>query len=909
MAYQSSQNFLDNDSLDTLGALHKVLIEQGDKPALLALQKDTVEQWSYAELTEQSQRLAQGLAAAGIGKGDVVVLLADNNPAWIIACLAVLQAGAVVTPLDTQLSVEVLSHILDDSRPSLIFTSAAKVDRLAGLETEVKPQLVLLNAAEDDQRSWRQLLKDVHEDLPTVAPEDTATLFYTSGTTGPPKGVPLTHGNLAFQLTTIKQAKLVSEDDRVLLPLPLHHVYPFVVGLLAPLSLGLPLILPHALTGPQLVRSLREGQVSLIIGVPRLYSALYDGIRTRVESSGRIAAALFKAGLGLSGWLRRRLGLRLGKWLLHPLHKEFAPNLRVLASGGSPLDPELARMLEDLGWQVAVGYGLTETAPLLTINPLGEARLDSVGRPVPGVEVRIADAEEGDSHQRNTHRQGEILARGPNVFTGYHNLPDKTQEAFTDDGWFRTGDLGYLDEDGYLHVAGRTSTLIVTEGGENIQPDQVEEAYLQSPFIQEIGVLQQDNRLVAVIVPASNAIFRQKDGDIERTIREAVNQSAGSLPSYQRIADYVIDRDPLPRTRLGKIRRHLLEERYQKIREGKTAEISEQPIAIEEMTEEDQTLLADPTARQVWDWLAERYADRRLTPDSSPQLDLGIDSLAWLDVTLAIRQRVGAELSDEAISRIDTVRDLLREVTEAEKAGPQALPLEQPETVLSDIQRRWLRPLNAFQAGLSRWLYALNRGVIRSVFRLRVIGLENVPEQDAFVLTPNHTSSLDPFAIAAALDYRQLRRMYWGGWTGIAFHNPVNRLVSRLAQVVPLDPQRAVLSSLAFGAAVLKRGRSLVWFPEGQRSPDGKLQPFKPGIGMLLAHFQAPAVPVYIQGTYAALPRGHWLPRLKRITVVFGQPLDADTLRQQSQAEHAQERIVQALHEQVAQLSKQAGVD
>ena len=738
MAYQPSQNFFVNDSPDTLGALPEILGEQGDKPALLALQKDTVAQWSYAELAEQSQHLAQGLAAAGVGKGDVVALLGDNRPEWIIACLAALQAGAVVTPLDTQLNVEVLRHIFDDSCPSLIFTSTAKVDRLAGLETEVKPRLVLLDAAEDDQRSWRQLIKDVHENLPTVTPEDTATLFYTSGTTGQPKGVPLTHGNVAFQLTTIKQAKLVSEDDQVLLPLPLHHVYPFVVGLLAPLSLGLPLILPHALTGPQLVRSLREGQVSLIIGVPRLYSALYDGIRTRIESIGRIAAALFKAGLGLSGWLRRRLGLQLGKWLLHPLHKEFAPNLRVLASGGSPLDPELAQILEDLGWQVAVGYGLTETAPLLTINPPGKARLDSVGRPVPGVKVRIADTEKGDPHQHNTHQQGEILARGPNVFAGYHNLPDKTQEAFTDDGWFRTGDLGYVDEDGYLHVTGRASTLIVTEGGENIQPDQVEEAYSQNPFIQEIGVLQQDNRLVAVIVPAVNAIRQQQDGDIERSIREAVNQSARSLPSYQRIADYVIDHDPLPRTRLGKIRRHLLEARYQQVRKGKTAEISEQPIAIEEMTEEGQALLADPTARQVWDWLTERYADRRLTPDSSAQLDLGIDSLAWLDVTLTIRQRVGAELSDDAIGRIETVRDLLHEVTEAEKAGPQALPLEQPEAVLSTMQRRWLRPLNGFQAGLSRLLYALNRGVIRSVFRLRVIGVENVPEQDAFVLTPNH---------------------------------------------------------------------------------------------------------------------------------------------------------------------------
>ena len=199
-------------------------------------------------------------------------------------------------------------------------------------------------------------------------------------------------------------------------------------------------------------------------------------------------------------------------------------------------------------------------------------------------------------------------------------------------------------------------------------------------------------------------------------------------------------------------------------------------------------------------------------------------------------------------------------------------------------------------------LFILDRMIMRGLFRLRVEGLEHLPKEDPFVLTPNHVSYLDPFALAAALGYRRLRQTYWAGWTGAAFGNPLTRLVSRLAQAVPIDPHRAGVSSLAFGAAVLKREKNLVWFPEGERSTSGELQPFRPGIGMLLNHFRAPVVPVFIHGTYEAMPRGKFLQRLEKITVVFGKPLDVDELEQQGEGEEPQGRITQALHDRVAEL-------
>lgn len=302
------------------------------------------------------------------------------------------------------------------------------------------------------------------------------------------------------------------------------------------------------------------------------------------------------------------------------------------------------------------------------------------------------------------------------------------------------------------------------------------------------------------------------------------------------------------------------------------------PISVQEMSEEDRTLLEHSAAKKVWDLLADRHPDRRLTPEANPQLDLDIDSLGWVNLTLEICERTGVELDEAAIERIDTVRDLLREVAEGGRGARRISLFEEPEEVLDDRQKRWLKPLGPVTSTLSRSMFALNRVLMRGAFRLRVKGLEHLPDADPFVIAPNHVSYLDSFVVAAALDYRVLRRTYWAGWTGAAFGNPLTRLVSRLAHVVSVDPGRAGLSSLAFGAAVLKRGKNLVWFPEGERSPTGRLQPFKLGVGMLLNYYRVPVVPVFIRGTYEAMPRGKLLRWSEQVTIIFGAPLDPHDL-------------------------------
>ncbi len=891
----------DEGQLGTLRPVVDGLLAHDGRPALVALGEEGVEIWTYGELAGWVLGLGRGLRGAGVERGDHVALLAANSREWVVACLAVISAGAVVVPLDAQLGDEALRHVLEDSGARHVFTTADQAGRLESVDAGSGLRTILLDVGEDDRRSWRYLLTDEEVDLPPARPDDVAALFYTSGTTGAAKGVPLSHANLVFQIDTLLDADLVSEEDSVLLPLPLHHVYPFVMGMLTPLAAGLPIVLPQSLTGPQLVRALREGGATLIVGVPRLYDALYSGIEARVGSGGRLAAIVFGCGVELCVKLRRLTGLDVGRLALRPLRNRFGPRLRVLASGGAALDPGLATKLDDLGWRVAVGYGLTETAPLLTLNPPDGNKLGSVGRPVPGVEIGIDPSAlpEGAVRTGTARREGEILARGPNVFGGYRNRPEETSKVF-DGGWFRTGDLGYFDDDGYLYVTGRASTLIVTPGGKNVQPEAVEVAYMENPLIREIGVLQKDGRLVAVIVPETGEISRSTD--IHLAIREAVEEGSKRLPSYQRISDYAISREPLEFTRLGKLRRHVLEERYDRARRGKEGsdEADVGPVAPEDMSGEDRALLENVAAMGVWKMLAERYPDRRLAPETSMQLDLDIDSLGWVNLTLEIGEKTGVELDEDAIESIDTVRDLLREV--ASGAGGttrRSSPLERPEEVLDDRQRRWLKPLGPVRSSLARSIFVFNRIVMRWPFHLRVEGLENLPDEGPFIIAPNHVSYLDAFALAAALDYGVLRRTYWAGWTGAAFGNPLTRLVSRLAQVVPIDLGRAGLSSLAFGAAVLRRGQNLVWFAEGERSPTGDLQPFKPGVGMLLSYYPVPVVPVFIRGTYEAMPRGKFLRRLEQVTVTFGEPFDSRSFHETARP---QEQVVEAIRERVAEL-------
>lgn len=900
-------------------------LAQGDeRTAILVPGHEGREEISAGALGERVTREAAGIVERGLQRGESLAFFARGGIDWIAACLAAIRAGVVPVPLDLQLEGGDLERILADCQARWILADRRSRERLERVDSGRR--IAILSDPESDPQAdpedgpEQSTPRESHEQdepstrpecfhswsrvptgkLPELEPDDRALLFYTSGTTGPPKGVPLSHRHLTYQLEMLGEARIVRPDDRVLLALPPHHVYPLVVGILAPLALGITIVLPRSLTGPQMRRALDEGDATAMIAVPRIYEALLQGMEQRVASRSRLARLGLQAALRSCTELNRRVGWNPGRRVMRPLRARVGPRLRMLVSGGSALPPELAWTLEGLGWQVASGYGLTETAPLLTINPPGSRRPETVGRPVPGTEIRIETDSERDGEE------GEILARGPGVFDGYLNLPQETRESFTEDGWLRTGDLGWIDAEGFLHVSGRKSTLIVSSSGEKIQTEELEKAYAAHEWIEEIGILwpEEEDAIVAVIVPARDALDDHAQ-DPEKAIRRAVDERSKALPSHQRLGRFVLSRSMLERTRLGKIRRHRLRERYDELQKGEAETPRRSPLPTREMSAADQQRLAAPAASATWDLLCRRFPEQGLTPDSHLRLDLGIDSLDWLDLGLETAERTGVELPEERLHSLETVRDLLQEVGEAEPSGQDRMktPLEEPEAELGEEGQRWLDPLPPVSAALARLLSRLNRLLTRVVFGLEVHGVEQVPRAGPVILAPNHASYLDPFVVAAALPEAIRERTFWGGWTGVAFTNRLLRAASRLARVFPVDPDRAVRSSLAFAATTLEQGGHLVWFPEGQRSPTGELGELRPGIGRLLeAYPDVPIVPIWIEGTFAAWPMHRRLPRPARVRIGFGTAIKPNGLAEAGRGESVSERIVEGLSQSLRRL-------
>ncbi len=857
--------------------------ERGDDPAILASgSSGELASITYAALHSDITRFASGLHGGAFRDGALVLLWAPNSPAWVMGWLGVAAAGCVPIPLDDQADEEALRAVLRQSTPACAVTVIGHVQSLHQAGMAAHTPIILLDA-DGDARSWKRLPRGERQIAARAGDERrVAVLLYTSGTTGVPKGVPLTHANLMSNVHALLAAGIVSRTDRVLLPLPLHHAYAATVGMLTILARGAAIVLPSGITGPELTAAVARARVRILIGVPRLYEALLESIHSGVRMRGPAARALFHFTLRCAGILRRRLGINVGRVLFRSVHRRVGPSLRILASGGARLDSGVAEQLEALGWLVLTGYGLTETSPIVTFNAFRRRRLDSEGRPLAGVELRIAGGPgEGG---------GEIQVRGPNVFQGYWQDAEATARAFTEDGWFRTGDMGWIDDQGFLHVIGRRSEVLVLSDGKKITPEPLERRYEASPYIREVALLAPHGDLLALVVPDDDAIRARGTMSARTVLRDELDAVMSTLPRWQRVREYRVVRRKLPRTRLGKLRRHLLPALYAEASSTRAAS------AAVELDQADHRLLDSARVRPVWQWLRERYPG--VEPDSSPQLDLGIDSLGWVTLTAEMEERFGVSPGGEQLSRVLTMRDLLRAIDSA----PGAAGCDARRDARTDDALRYLEAPGPLRWLLALFVMAFVRAAMAGPYRLRVSGREHLPAGGGFVIAPNHASYLDPLALAAALSPSLRRRTCWAGWSAIMHRGPAWRAASRALRVFPVDPDRDLGRALRVAARVLEAGDVLVWFPEGRRSRDGSLQPFRRGIGVLLEQVPAPVVPARIDGTFAAWPPHRRWPRLAALSVTFGPVQSPASLRERGSGGDGAERIGNALAQAVAGL-------
>lgn len=798
---------------------------------------------SYAELLARTHDFA---GACPLAPGDRLIVYAENRPEWIYAFLSAWENRAVPVPVDVQTPAGELAYILADAEPAAIFTSPAQepVVRQALAASGSPARLLLLDAIPAGPAG-------PPPPFPEPALSDLAALLYTSGTTGQPKGVMLTHGNLQANAESITGGvPIFKPGDRLLAFLPFHHILPLMGNLVIPLSIGATLVLPASLKPDDLAAAMQAGRVTVIIGVPRFWALLRKGIRDRIREAGPVPQLLFS--------LASRFHCRpLSRLLFRKVHARFGGHIRLFISGGAPLDLEVLADFQALGFELLEGYGMTETAPIITFPRPGRVRNGACGQALPGEEIRLVN--------------GEITVRGPNVMKGYWRKPEETAEALRD-GWLFTGDLGRLDGDGYLFITGRLKEILVLPNGKKLNPADVEaRLLLDSSLLREAAVLLQDGALHALVIP-DPARFPQPDSaSLEDAIRRQVidpyNRTA--LP-YRRLAGFTLLPGELPRTRLGKLRRHLLP--------GCVRKAAPTQAGAPEPAGEAYPLLRDFLARET---------DRPVHPDSHLDLDLGLDSLGRISLQVFLEASFGLAATEDLLADHSTVSALAGYI-EAHKTRAEHESIDWGR-ILRDCPARPVNPPS--------WLLTATQAVGRLGFRgwftLKAEGADRLPP-GPFILAPNHESFLDGFLVCLFLKPATLR-LTWFYAKEKHVRKPWLRRLADGNNVIVVDIDRDLKTSLQQMAAVLKAGRNLLIFPEGTRTRDGQLGPFKRTFAILSRELNVPVVPVSIMGSFAALPPGARFPRLfSRITVRFLPPVQPAGLSVEAIRDQVREAIVTA---------------
>lgn len=823
----------------------------------------------YGEFALRVKCLASYLAGNGLVSGDRAVIMSENRPEWCSAYLSIILAGGIAVPIDAQLGPAEVANLLGDSEPKTVFHSGkTKRDVLAALEEISAGRGVQVLLVDFDSPFYETILQTASVgSFPTRSGEEIASIIYTSGTTGKPKGVMLSHGNFCSDAMSLIRARIVSHEDNVLAVLPLHHTYAFMCTFLVPLFLGASITYPESLKGPDLMAAIRDRGVSVLVGVPQLLGLIRTGILEKMERMPGPLPFLLAALRRFSGFLRERFDVNPGRIVFRRVHAAMGKGFRFFASGGARLDPVIMKDLEALGFTVLEGYGLTETSPVVTFNPFSKRKPGSAGKSLPSVEMRILSP--------SGTAEGEIAIKGPMVMKGYYRNPAATAEAFQN-GWFRTGDIGRLDSEGYLFITGRSKEIIVLGSGKNIYPEEVEKAYLACPLIREICVLgtERGDALHAVIVPDLDYAAEKHISNIQEEIKWKVQEISSRLPSYKRVTGLSIRTEPLPRTPLGKLRRFMITASPPARGQADTKEKKRGDIAP-----------ADEASRKVFDALRQFLKEgEQPVEDDNLELDLGLDSLSKIELVVLLEKTFSVKLTEDFLSDINTVRELIgkikKQAAPASAAGPLR-PNGWKEILSREPSGDDLRLISLQEPG-TRMLPALVmhsvlRMLFRIFFKLEAIGLENIPADGNFIMAPNHTSYLDGFVAILALPFSYFRDLYALGLSEF-FAGRIKGWFARTAHVIPIDSSVYLSKALQISAYVLRNGRSLCVFPEGGRSYDGTLMEFKKGVGVLALEMNIPVIPVFIDGTFEALPRGTRWPKRGKISVTFGQPIVAGDL-------------------------------
>ncbi|HEV7701772.1 MAG TPA: AMP-binding protein [Pyrinomonadaceae bacterium] len=862
--------------------------------------------YTFAEMLHAIRTVAYRLGQEGVGFGDRVALIGENHPSWAIAYLGTLYHGSVCVPLDPHGEIETITNFLENSEAKVAFLSPDQIDRFEQIQTKLGrkiPAVVwdLENANGEFQKLEDWLTTEFPAELVTEAPpakgDDIALLMYTSGTTGTPKGVPLTHGNIIGELSGVNDVLKLTEKERILSLLPLFHAYLQIVNLWVATTFGPQVGYLKELTPAELSESMKLFKPTILTTVPRLWYLFHKKIFDAVDAKPKMVQRLFRTMLKLNGFSRDRLGVNLGRKLFGEVHASFGGELRIAISAGSRFDDAVAEDFHRLGFTIIQGYGLTETSGAATATHEDDNRVGSVGKPMKGAEIKIMDPDKDGV--------GEVLIRGTMVFNGYYQNPDATKDAFTEDGWFRSGDLGRIDSDGFLYIVGRGKDVIVLPSGKNVHPEDIEVHYLKCPLVAELAIIGVEDesearagaeKLAAVVVPDFDYLKREKIANSKEAIRHALDNLGRELPEYQRVRDYMIRAEPLPRTATNKIKR------FQLKKEVESGEIEADANVAKtwETSADEAALLETSTAKTVVAAIRQNSKDiETVHPSMNLEIDLGLDSLARAETFAALEQAFSTEFDGEEAATALTVANVIDLVN---KHGGEDVENASIELNWGNIVReadddfpevRGILRDRPFFAAFAWTVYKIFRFFFALFTRLEVDGLENLhalvdadPQAEdkslrPFIICPNHQSFLDPFVLCSTYPYRLFRNVFHVGASEF-FEGRLMQTISKMLNVVPVNPDTELMKAMKAGAIGLKHGKILNIYPEGERAFDGELHAFKKGAAILATELDLPILPVALDGLYKVWPRHSMRIRPAKVKIRIGKPIYAQQVIQEA---------------------------
>ena len=801
----------------TLVDLLKTFKTRGDKTAFIYLTGIRRFVFSYNQFYTEILKTAAWLKNQGVGQGDRVAIWAPNSPWWAITFWGIIARGGIVVPIDFNSGKERAEKIAELAECKLIIQSYYKLDK-ANTTANILIEDLQYLVSKVQPIAIPAIVKD----------EDIAELIYTSGTTGDPKGVVLTHKNLMSNLRQVnKHIPEITQKYNFLSLLPLSHMFEQMGGFFTPLMNGGRVVYIRTLKPSAIMQALKDENIYTVMTVPRLLQALKNGIEREFQSKGlgKIFEKLLSFAVHKSN--------KFKKILFFPIHKKFGRNFQFFISGGSALDAPTAQFWQNLGFKVIEGYGLTECAPILAGNLVSQQRIGSVGKALPGVALKL------DS--------GEILAKGDNIFNGYWQNEKATQEAFTTDGWFRTGDLGQVDGDGWWHIKGRKKDVIVTGSGVNVYPDDIEGVLNLIPTVRESCVVAKrtasGEEVHAVLILADDS---QKPENI-------IAEANKSLDAQQQINSFSLWPEPeFPKTTTLKI------QKFRVIQSLATNSTDKERLTSNSLI----NLIAKVAGKSVTE----------VQETSVLAQDLGISSIGRLELVNYLEQEFRLDLDDALINQNTTVKSLREIIKNKEKMhGGEIFPF-------------WsFNPVGRFIKFISNWL--LHYPIFFSFVKLEKRGLENLDNlNEPSLFIANHVSYFDHPAIVFSLPGKaryfiataakdeffhkdkKINKLKWV-WKRFTYYYGTVAL-----SLFPLPKDKGFRKSLEFMGKLVDNKINILIFPEGERSYDGQILPFMEGLGLMVKELQIPVIPVKIEGMEKIFPRGTAMPKRGKAIITFGKP-------------------------------------